>query len=43
MAVIEAAFAARLAVDATCDLEDRAKLRRPRIPGAQRIRLEDYL
>ncbi len=35
--------ALRLAVDATCDLEDRAKLRRPRIPGAQRIRLEDYL
>lgn len=35
--------ALRLAVDATCDLEDRARLRRPRIPGAPLVRLEDYL
>jgi len=33
----------RLAVDATIDLEDRDKLRRTRIPGAESIRLADYL
>lgn len=33
----------RLAVDGTSDLEDRARLRRTIIPGAQRVRLADYL
>lgn len=33
----------RLAIDATMDLEDRDKLRRPVIPGANQVRLADYL
>ena len=33
----------RLAVDATCDMEDREKLRRALIPGAANYRLADYL
>lgn len=33
----------RIGVDATMDIEDREKLRRPLIPGAERIRVEDYL
>ena len=33
----------RLGVDATMDMEDREKLRRPIIPGAENVRLADYL
>ncbi len=33
----------RLAIDATADMEDRERLRRPVIPGANQIRLADYL
>ena len=33
----------RLGVDATMDMEDREKLRRPVIPGAGKVRLADYL
>jgi 2,5-furandicarboxylate decarboxylase 1 len=33
----------RLAVDATMDMEDREKLQRPVIPGADKVRLADYL
>lgn len=33
----------RLGIDATMDMEDRDKLRRPVIPGADRINLADYL
>lgn len=33
----------RLGIDATMDMEDRDKLRRPVIPGAEKIRLADYL
>ncbi len=33
----------RLAIDATMDIEDRARLLRPVIPGASGIRLADYL
>lgn len=33
----------RIGIDATVDMEDREKLKRPRIPGAEKIRLEDYL
>ncbi len=33
----------RVAIDATMDLEDRDKLQRPVIPGADRIRLADYV
>lgn len=33
----------RLAVDATMDMADREKLQRPIIPGADKIRLGDYL
>ncbi|MBN8279659.1 MAG: UbiD family decarboxylase [Gammaproteobacteria bacterium] len=33
----------RLGIDATMDMEDRDKLRRPVIPGADRISLADYL
>ncbi len=33
----------RLGVDATMDMEDRDKLQRPVIPGADKVRLADYL
>lgn len=33
----------RLAVDATMDMEDREKLQRPVIPGADKVKLADYL
>jgi len=33
----------RIGVDATMDMEDREKLIRPVIPGAERVRLADYL
>jgi 3-polyprenyl-4-hydroxybenzoate decarboxylase len=33
----------RLAVDATMDMEDREKLQRPVIPGADQVKLADYL
>jgi 2,5-furandicarboxylate decarboxylase 1 len=33
----------RLAVDATMDMEDREKLQRPIIPGADKVKLADYL
>ncbi len=33
----------RLGVDGTMDMEDRDKLRRPLIPGAAHIKLDDYL
>ncbi len=33
----------RLAVDATMDMEDRQKLQRPIIPGADKVKLADYL
>lgn len=33
----------RLAVDATMDMEDREKLKRPVIPGADTVKLADYL
>jgi 2,5-furandicarboxylate decarboxylase 1 len=33
----------RLAVDATMDMEDREKLQRPIIPGAEKVKLADYL
>ena len=39
----ENAESLRLGYDATKDLEDVEKLKRPIIPGAQNIRLEDYL
>lgn len=33
----------RIGIDATMDMEDREKLQRPIIPGAEKIRLADYL
>jgi 3-polyprenyl-4-hydroxybenzoate decarboxylase len=33
----------RIGIDATMDLEDREKLKRPIIPGAANVRLADYL
>lgn len=33
----------RLGIDATMDMEDREKLQRPVIPGADKVRLADYL
>lgn len=33
----------RIGIDGTMDLEDREKLMRPLIPGAERIHLEEYL
>jgi UbiD family decarboxylase len=33
----------RLGIDATMDLADRAALLRPRTPGLEKIRLEDYI
>lgn len=33
----------RLAVDATMDMDDREKLQRPIIPGADKVKLADYL
>ncbi len=33
----------RLGVDGTMDMEDREKLKRPLIPGAAQVKLEDYL
>jgi hypothetical protein len=33
----------RIGIDATMDIEDREKLKRPIIPGAAGVRLADYL
>jgi 2,5-furandicarboxylate decarboxylase 1 len=33
----------RLGIDGTMDMEDREKLQRPLIPGAEKVRLADYL
>lgn len=33
----------RIGIDATMDMDDREALRRPRTPGIERVRLEDYI